>query len=518
MLRSFTVSNYRSFRAPATISVRPITILLGRNSAGKSSLTRLIPLLQDSLDRQTSSPVLWTTNSVDFGNIDNVINHDARSETVNITFEVDPDLLVPYLYDRSPFYAAPESLPSAPDIMSFTARLSEDKGLTRYQSSVISVDDDRLEIFWAPDGKVKRLTINGRTVEDFRQLEEMYADITYLFPDVERRSAVTAGALYRTRPVSYPRLQETFEQFIHQRTSQKKRASVVRGLIFTPQEESAGLPLAGRTRDQLSKLWDTDGLDQFSEASLVSNFPALIQFFDREIRPVIASAGYLGPARASGARFYRIQELSVAKVDASGTNLAMYLKSLSDFELAAFNKMLGDACGYVVRIETIPGHLSIELGELGSNRFENLADVGFGFSQFLPIVAQIHASTFRPSNVGPARFNAPALRQRLIAVEQPELHLHPAFQASLADLFVSSAVPDDPDQAGVSFIIETHSEALISRLSALIASGRIQPDDVALYFVEKDEKSKDSTVIELSFSDDGEIEEWPTGFFAPATQ
>ena len=44
--------------------------------------------------------------------------------------------------------------------------------------------------------------------------------------------------------------------------------------------------------------------------------------------------------------------------------------------------------------------------------------------------------------------------------EQPELHVHPAIQVGMRDLFIR-AVRADPDQvrAGKSLLIETHSEA-----------------------------------------------------------
>src|SRR5207302_11217502 len=46
-------------------------------------------------------------------------------------------------------------------------------------------------------------------------------------------------------------------------------------------------------------------------------------------------------------------------------------------------------------------------------------DIGLGVSQVLPVLV-----------------NAAALRGRLLAIEQPELHLHPAQQAELGDVFI----------------------------------------------------------------------------------
>lgn len=43
-----TVERYRCFVAPATIELRPLTVLFGKNSAGKSTISRALPLLAAS--------------------------------------------------------------------------------------------------------------------------------------------------------------------------------------------------------------------------------------------------------------------------------------------------------------------------------------------------------------------------------------------------------------------------------------------------------------------------------------
>jgi predicted ATPase len=108
---------------------------------------------------------------------------------------------------------------------------------------------------------------------------------------------------------------------------------------------------------------------------------------------------------------------------------------------------------------------------------------------------------------------SPQAGQQIIAIEQPELHLHPAYQANLADLFVS-AVHGTGGASGATVLLETHSEVMIGRLGELVAAGRIRPDDVAIHFVEKDEESGLSQVRLGEFSTDGVIENWPVGFFS----
>ena len=118
-------------------------------------------------------------------------------------------------------------------------------------------------------------------------------------------------------------------------------------------------------------------------------------------------------------------------------------------------------------------------------------DVGIGISQVLPVLVMAYAS-----------------RGKLLAMEQPEIHLHPALQAELGDVFIEAALGERKN----TFILETHSEHLILRLMRRIREGKIRPDDVGVVFVEP--LARGSRFIELRINDEGDfIDEWPGGFF-----
>ncbi|QFP75015.1 AAA family ATPase [Deinococcus sp. AJ005] len=127
-------------------------------------------------------------------------------------------------------------------------------------------------------------------------------------------------------------------------------------------------------------------------------------------------------------------------------------------------------------------------------------DVGLGVSQVLPVLV-----------------NAAAGNGRWLLVEQPELHLHPALQAELADVFVESI-----HERGHTFVLETHSEHLILRLLRRIRETTedegepglaLTVDDVVVLYARPGE---DGTVIEtVEISPDGDfVHHWPAGFFA----
>ncbi len=106
-----------------------------------------------------------------------------------------------------------------------------------------------------------------------------------------------------------------------------------------------------------------------------------------------------------------------------------------------------------------------------------------------------------------------------IAVEEPEIHLHPKYQSLLADMFV-----DAYRERKTHFIIETHSEYLIRRLQLLVAGveteQKLDKDDVAIsYIYTKDEAEKagQPLVKNISICDDGYLDDtFGSGFFDEA--
>ena len=118
-------------------------------------------------------------------------------------------------------------------------------------------------------------------------------------------------------------------------------------------------------------------------------------------------------------------------------------------------------------------------------------DVGIGISQVLPVLVMAYGS-----------------QGKLLAMEQPEIHLHPALQAELADVFIEAAL--GPRQN--TFILETHSEHLILRLMRRIREGKVSSDDIGVVFVEP--LARGSRFLDLRIDEEGDfIDDWPGGFF-----
>jgi hypothetical protein len=138
-------------------------------------------------------------------------------------------------------------------------------------------------------------------------------------------------------------------------------------------------------------------------------------------------------------------------------------------------------------------HYEIKLSHPLTGEYENLADVGFGISQVLPVVVAGHNME----------------NESIFLVEQPEIHLHPRAQAELGSFLLAL------NGKGVQSVIETHSEHLIMRLQRHVAEGRISPGDVAINYVGANEQSRSKQVVRLHLDENGIFkDDWPEGFFA----
>src|SRR3982751_6200493 len=88
MLNAIRVRNLRSLHDTGLIRIRPITILVGENSSGKSTFLRTFPLLKQSAETNTRSSILWFGKYVDFGDFDQAKARTSKSKEIIFSFEI----------------------------------------------------------------------------------------------------------------------------------------------------------------------------------------------------------------------------------------------------------------------------------------------------------------------------------------------------------------------------------------------------------------------------------------------
>jgi predicted ATPase len=221
---------------------------------------------------------------------------------------------------------------------------------------------------------------------------------------------------------------------------------------------------------------------------------------------------YLGPLRNRAKRAYTWAGEVPEHVGWSGERAVEALLAAKDREIsrgfkkralrfpalvAAWLKQMGLLDSFEAR--SIAEHrkeYEVVVKTKGSKEEVNLTDVGFGISQILPVIV----SCF---------YAAP---HTTVLMEQPELHLHPAVQSEMADLFIEAihARQRGVDR-GMQFIIESHSEHFLHRLQRRVAEEHLKQDEVALYFCENGTEGSELKPLNVDLY--GNIANWPDGFF-----
>lgn len=185
----------------------------------------------------------------------------------------------------------------------------------------------------------------------------------------------------------------------------------------------------------------------------------------------------------------------------------LHISENQDVRAALANALSGQKMKDV--IDSNVGRVELRLHDPKNDVWTALQDVGVGTSQSLPIIIEAFAQ-----------------HEKLIAIEQPELHLHPRLQAELGDVFIESALGANKN----TFLLETHSEHLILRVLRRIRETTegemadwpkslreacpdgIKPDDVAVLYVQPGEDGAE--IVELPITPDGDFARpWPSGFF-----
>ncbi len=159
--------------------------------------------------------------------------------------------------------------------------------------------------------------------------------------------------------------------------------------------------------------------------------------------------------------------------------LAYWLKEMDLISSFSVDRIAKGESIYEVRVQRMPDSASV-----------SLTDVGFGVSQVLPVLVLCYYAEAGST----------------LLFEQPEIHLHPSVQSSLADLFIDVA-----KHRNIQIIVESHSEHLLNRLQRRMAEEEVRQEDLALYFCET---RKDGAKLEPLETDPfGNIKNWPKDFF-----
>ena len=459
MIKSLRLQNFKAFQDTGTLSLKPLTVLAGPNSGGKSSILQSLLLLKQTLEGPPDIHLNLDGGHLQFSAFNELTFGKPPLSRCHVSYQFEIETPIPR--DIAPRYFAYKPLPDDPENLSLLSKL---KLLFRFRgpANKKSILVDRFEVsslLSAMEGPYLRGT---------------YKDDGYR--TVMRGKGVRFPDTFRDRRIKTLDFTNFLPYF----------------LIFEGDEESHHAP---------HRLLNPIFLNPFQE---------LRDEFEDNVK-------YLGPLRERPRRAYLHSGSPLTEIGDSGQYAAQLLWLEKDRKVTYLPAMgeepkevslmeavndaflrLGMLQPIDVRSEkSVIYQILFPLKDLKPKEAVTIADVGFGVSQLLPILV----------------LGLRAQMSSILLLEQPEIHLHPKLQANLADFLLTLAIQ------GVRVIVETHSDHFINRLRRRIAE---EPTDelrnkVNILFVHPPQEEEGATIDPLQIDRFGVIENWPPDFLPEAT-
>lgn len=550
-LVALTVGNFKAFKDVQRLPIKPITLIYGPNSAGKSTLVQAIALAHQAefgfgSTERSSLDIHHTTiggNAVDLGGFRQYVHCGQASLRVRWGAEVDATALGginEWLKEQ------------LGNIKRLTLNLSigievddRDRPRTGAEPRVEEIDlfadgEELIRMSRRPlsegqDTSLNRFRVDRLAIEHplFAQL---YLDAKSGHELSHLASEDIEGTVAKALSVLVTSLVVESDGFLpgnarvsipSVRLINLPKVPILERLERTVPEalQSLLVGVGGVLREQIGTLRYLGPLRSLPPRNLSStqqgdlNRAADGSWAWDELRedPIVRDAvnTWLGSARLDTP--YELQVRSLASVDSLARaidNLLFDAQYEAGASAVAFSTLQGEpAPSDMSDISNLGARLAAAITDPRLERFRELIlldkrrntvvthrDVGVGISQVLPVLALCYGS-----------------KGRTIAIEQPEIHLHPRLQAELGDVFIDAALSERRN----TLLIETHSENLLLRLQRRIREDRkeaptgrpsITSEDVAVLYVEPYELR--SVVREMPLTESGELAKpWPDGFF-----
>jgi len=539
-MESICIKNVKSLMDTNEIFLSPITLLVGKNSSGKSTFLRTFPLIKQSIRKRTDGPLLWAgdvDDYVDFGSfLDTVTNNKSDGNPIEFQFDFKLSL------SRSRYYL--EFLKNTlGNVKNYDVHygISIAKAGSKEYISRLSVNfcNSSFVFKMQPNPRDVNVVVDGIQIlpkKTFKNNilspfdDERKSVFGFKLPPIEMFLDLVAKSSYENEMENLNLTLENFGMYnlFLPFTSGEIAMQIIGECLckgvplsifdadFPDEDKKDNSKVIGnifKIVAQLNNANDESKEHMIAILKLVY-FYGCFSVMDRYIANYFNQVHYIAPVRATAERYYRLRNVSIDEVDFQGKNLAIFLENLSkNDKLSHFNQWTDDLLGFHVGTKNDGEHVSIQVVARGNDKATNLLDTGFGFSQILPIVTQLWQIVTEKAGDDKQRkhsWNVPPL---VLAVEQPELHLHPALQGDLAKSFVNSIELAKKNAFRLQLILETHSETIVNYFGMAVAEGKISPKDVSVVLFNKDENNI-TRVHNSGYDEDGYLLDWPIGFFS----
>ena len=557
-LTAIELENFKGVGNRVRIDLAPITLLFGANSAGKSTILQALQYVREVLERRNANPdrTLYGGDFVDLGGFHNLVHQHDEGKTIAIKLELQlnraslPEL-VPEAFD--------EWLNVEPEVWELYESLQE----TRSRAESVSVE---LKIGWSSnrqlaivrgyevclngsllariesqaDGKDATIQISSKNPvftryqrqEDIDNLKQILADLddgdgsgsplaADVGPEVDDENEHAYSIWPQiTGALSDANIERPGQGFRQWLSNVDGALPALAPLLYVPTGEAKGATAVYLARELTAFLTTVivgpgilirDQLRKLRYLGPIRNVPE--RDFEASLTPDEArwADGTAAWEALLNGKESLVDEVSrwMSDEDKLATGYEVTRRKFKEIDVGTLNWLMRAADPdasvrpepqLLRQVEGAPEKQRIELLDPESGNPFQPRDVGIGISQVLPVVV----AALEPSAA-------------LVAIEQPELHIHPAVQVGLGDLFIKGA-----KEHGINFLVETHSEHLILRLLRRIRETTesevppgaigIEPTEVAVIYVQSTESGVE--LVPLPIDETGEFTtRWPKGFF-----
>lgn len=546
LVKSVSLRNFKGFSEEVRIELRPVTLLFGTNSAGKSSVLHALQYVREILERNNANAdrTMQGGEAVDLGGFLNLVHGRqpalAVDPDLHIEIEIEmllgdtsipelvPDAFEDWQTNDSEVWAFYETLQTIRrKVSSVSVRLIVGWNGLRNEPIVVGYEIGAngawcVKFESTADGRDVRMRINKDNpifLVEAPSADDMLLEIDdWVNPnDLEADSAdgVTETPATATGSTEGPSM-----------------TSIFGGLFYTVKESGVERPGDGLRSwlngfsgalPRLDQMLYIPAPDAKGAANvyIAREFTAFLSWLTigpaMLLREQLRKLRYIGPLRRIPPRGF---DVSLTKSEAAWSDGMAGWETL----ISGSERLLSECSEWMANEEKLGTGYSIgrtqvqefdlsgpEPRAVGSARARvalidaaglshQPQDVGVGISQVLPVVVAALDSS-----------------ATLVCIEQPELHIHPAVQVGLGDLFIEGALSHE-----LSFLIETHSELLILRLLRRIREAEdgcetsggdlITSNLVGVNYLSKEDGRMVVTLLPIN-AEGGFDKPWPRGFF-----
>lgn len=487
------IENFKGIRDRVEIPIRPITLLFGANSAGKSTILHALLYLRELLEHQNADADRVTGGGEDIflGGFRQLVHgHDtSRTVLIGVEFGVDADGLEPY--PVSSLFRNQEEL----DPESYAIWTN---GVSGVDSVKIEVSVSVSETSRRPEIGKYEVFINKKkfgAISGDREMRAILHDIALEHPIFAAQYSPDAIDDDSDNPIT-ALLKTTFEGAEYIGPSSIRTDSIVLGHNVIPtwgralaidlddnQDESDALH-APFAKFILSQLMVRPGelvlehLRTYRHLGPIRSVPDLLFTAQRtpdQNRWIDGVAAWDLLYRDAEEKQELIRQVDRYLQQGDRLNLGYSLEAETTLNVpgnATAIKILerfatapddfdGEAAlrAALNELHSAQETVQLKLTDLRRNTTVNPSDIGAGVSQVIPVLVSVLESS-----------------SKITAIEQPELHLHPAVQCALGDLFIRATHSFNER----SFLVESHSEHLLLRLMRRMreteSSGSLEPE------------------------------------------